>query len=155
MPDAGDLGEWSEKPLICRALLDVIRPANVLLRLGQLTRREPSIPPRRRAAREAVQTNTINDAGDVHVSLLERVTTRTMTVRWSDPQSGSYGEQLWRRSRSRCRSCCALSGLPIHPGDTVFRPACHGERVPFNRSRMILASQAELALGPLDAERAA
>jgi hypothetical protein len=145
------MSDSSDKPLICRALLDVIKPANVLVRLDQLTAVRSAASSRRRRPPEHVHANASSVDGGVHVAILERMTTRTMTVRWSDPLSGSYGEQLWRRSRSRYRSRCSLSGLPIGPGDAVFKPACYGCRTPFNQHRMILATQAELALGSMDA----
>jgi hypothetical protein len=72
--------------------------------------------------------------------IVERLTLYTIAVRWSDSRSGVYGEQTWRVGQARCHSHCAATGLPIQPGDVVYKPMSCQWKVPFNRHQMILAS---------------
>jgi hypothetical protein len=76
----------------------------------------------------------------LHVSILEKLSSSTISVRWSDPCLGHYGNQLWGIGSARTDAICALSGKRIRRGDPVFRPRAYGSQVPTNRHRMILAS---------------
>jgi hypothetical protein len=129
------------KELIEHALLDLIFPSPVPVHCGVRVKRKR--PPRGKNRMQHMHTEP-SETGDgtalPHAEIVERLSTRTMAVRWSDSQSGCYGEQLWRMGLSRCHSRCAVTGLPICPGDTVFRPVTYEWRVPFNQNRMILAS---------------
>lgn len=75
-----------------------------------------------------------------HISILEKLSSSTISVRWSDPCLGHYGNQLWGIGSARTDAICALSGKRIRRGDSVFRPRVYGSQVPSNRDRMILAS---------------
>jgi hypothetical protein len=75
--------------------------------------------------------------------ILDRLTYSTISVRWSDSQSGVYGEQTWRMGRASRSSYCAATGLPIQHGDVVFKPKTVHYKMPFNGSWMILASVVE------------
>jgi hypothetical protein len=75
----------------------------------------------------------------VKVCLIDRPTTSTATIAWSDSTRCCYGDQVWRSSRARAPGVCAMSGRPIHPGDAVYRPRpCRP--MPLNASAMILTS---------------
>jgi hypothetical protein len=78
----------------------------------------------------------------IHISIVERLTARTLSVYWSDPRSGHYGDQIWRIGLARVDSHCVLTGLPIRRGDPIFRPRLFGSYRPANSHRMILASAA-------------
>ena len=75
----------------------------------------------------------------VKVCLIDRPTTSTATIAWSDSTRCCYGDQVWRSSRARAPGVCAMSGRPISPGDAVYRPRpCRP--MPLNASAMILTS---------------
>jgi hypothetical protein len=79
------------------------------------------------------------------VDVLERATTSTAIISWNDPTRCSYRFQLWRRSESTRAGVCALSGVLINVGDSVYRPSMRPP--PLNASAMILATQIESRLG--------
>jgi hypothetical protein len=113
-----------------RALLDLIFPA-----------------PRRRLRLRFEYDDTHHAAADQNTPravILGRLSLRTLAVRWSDAQSGCYGEQLWRLGRARIHSRCAATGQAICPGDPIFKPAVRVHSIPFNRHWMILAAAAEV-----------
>ena len=74
------------------------------------------------------------------ISIIEQPTSQTLSVCWSDPQSGHYADQVWRKGVARKQSSCVLTGMRIYPGDSVFRPRASETYVPGNRDRMILAA---------------
>lgn len=75
-----------------------------------------------------------------HVTILDQPSSKTLSVCWSDPTSGYYGDQTWRIGLARHASFCALTGRPIRYGDAVFRPRSCDIHCPANRDRMILAA---------------
>jgi hypothetical protein len=75
-----------------------------------------------------------------HISILEQLSSKTLSVCWSDPRSGHYADQVWRIGLARMDSFCVLTGMPIRRGDPVFRPRACESYFPANRDRMILAS---------------
>lgn len=74
------------------------------------------------------------------IFVLERLSTRTLSIFWSDPQSGHYAEQTWRLGLARTNGICVLSGRPISAGEEVFRPRCSVTYIPANSKHMILSS---------------
>ncbi|MDR7008901.1 hypothetical protein J2W46_005830 [Paraburkholderia strydomiana] len=78
----------------------------------------------------------------VQVSVIERLTTRTLSVSWSDPRCGKYTDQLWRLGLARDDGLCIFSGVYVRRGDSVFRPSSSVRLCPAAFDRMILASQA-------------
>ena len=74
------------------------------------------------------------------ISVVERLSSATLSICWSDATSGYFGEQVWRAGVAHVQSFCALSGIPIRIGDSVFRPWVSEIRAPANSHRMILAS---------------
>jgi len=60
---------------------------------------------------------------------VEQLTAQTLSVCWSDPQSGHYADQVWRKGVARRPSFCVLTGMRIYPGDSVFRPRAGADRM--------------------------
>lgn len=74
------------------------------------------------------------------ISIIEQLSSVTLSICWSDSTTGYFGEQVWRMGLAHGQSFCALSGMPIKIGDSVFRPWVSETRAPANSHRMILAS---------------
>lgn len=74
------------------------------------------------------------------IFIVEQPTSQTLTVCWSDAQSGHYADQLWRKGVARRSSFCMLTGMRIRPGDAMFRPCAVKAHLPANRECMLLAA---------------
>ncbi|WP_418789331.1 DUF3331 domain-containing protein [Paraburkholderia pallida] len=74
--------------------------------------------------------------GYVHV--LERLSSTAVSICWYDATCGHYADQIWRRSHSRRKTVCSLSGRPVERGDAIYRPCVRGLR-PVNAEHSILA----------------
>ncbi|KVH09315.1 MULTISPECIES: DUF3331 domain-containing protein [Burkholderia] len=74
------------------------------------------------------------------IRIVEILSDTAVSVRWSDPRYGHFGEQLWHCVTARTASRCVLTGAPIKPGDRVYRPRGRGRTVPCNWDRMIHAA---------------
>lgn len=79
------------------------------------------------------------------VSIVERSSSQTVTVRWSDARIGHFAEQIWCLGRSCADSFCVLTGQKILCGDKVFRPRIRQGVAP-DQDRMILARAVDDAL---------
>ena|ERR1700744_106029 len=75
-----------------------------------------------------------------HVTVVERLSTMTISVTWSDPTLGHFADQVWRKGVAHTNAYCALTGIPIRRGDAVFRPRSHDFAIAANDEHMILAS---------------
>ena len=73
------------------------------------------------------------------VRVIERPSSATALVYWSDPGTCHYGYQGWRATTATAEGVCSLSGMPIHRGDQVYRPSQRDPK-PQNASAMILAA---------------
>jgi hypothetical protein len=71
---------------------------------------------------------------------VERRTTSTIVVSWSDATRGRYQDQVWRAGYARAAGICGLTGMPVQRGDMVFRPLLRGV-APVNAFDMILAER--------------
>ncbi|QCP52809.1 DUF3331 domain-containing protein [Trinickia violacea] len=78
------------------------------------------------------------------ISIIERLSSVSLSICWSDSTTGYFGEQVWRMGRAHVQSFCALSGMPIKIGDSVFRPWVSETRALANSHRMILASRVRM-----------
>ncbi|RQS63128.1 DUF3331 domain-containing protein [Burkholderia sp. Bp8984] len=92
-------------------------------------------------------SGTRNDgAGDAaapaaaRIRIVEILSDTSVTVRWSDPRFGHFGEQVWHCVTARTASRCVLTGAPINRGDRVYRPQGRGRTIPCNWDRMIHAA---------------
>jgi Domain of unknown function (DUF3331) len=72
------------------------------------------------------------------VRVIERPSSATALVYWSDPGTCHYGYQGWRATTATGEGVCSLSGTPIHRGDQVYRPSQRDPK-PQNAAAMILA----------------
>ncbi|MEI6002300.1 DUF3331 domain-containing protein [Paraburkholderia bengalensis] len=129
----------SDAEIVERALLQLLRPSNDL-HVGHI---ESSFKKKFRlkkilASPEARRAEWIPPPARIFIH--EVLTPHTISVCWSDSQTGHYGDQIWRLGFARTSGFCALSGQPIRAGDDVFRPRRNVVKVPSNWNRMILAS---------------
>ncbi|BAO94184.1 DUF3331 domain-containing protein [Caballeronia insecticola] len=86
------------------------------------------------------------------VSILERSSSKEVSLCWRDATLGRYGDQQWILQVSRRKTVCALTGASIQRGDRVYRPRLRG-RNPRNATFSILAAAMEqLERGPIRAE---
>ena len=131
----------SEDDIVRRALLGVLMPDPQAL---QLTIRVHCAPKKkRRLPRKLVKTEfnpAELEAAPSRVSVLEQLSSKSLSVYWSDPCLGRYADQVWRIGLAPLDSFCVLTGRSIRRGESVFRPRVRGSYSPANRHRMILAS---------------
>ncbi|CBW74153.1 unnamed protein product [Mycetohabitans rhizoxinica HKI 454] len=78
-------------------------------------------------------------AGKPIIRIIDRPSSVTAIVYWSDAATCHYGYQGWRVATAEQDGQCALSGQPVRRGDLVYRPAQREPR-PRNVDAMILAS---------------
>ncbi|KVQ97604.1 hypothetical protein WK09_06060 [Burkholderia ubonensis] len=97
----------------------------------------PSVPRRRSPACDRLLPWSA--ASRPSISVLERPTSDTVMISWSDACTGHYGYQKWRLLTTRRRGFCALSGRPIEIGDSVYSPQLQGS-TPSNAAAMVLAT---------------
>jgi hypothetical protein len=104
---------------------------------------------RRRPARRMRADGKADDdtRAGAQITIVEILSRTSVSVRWSDPRSGHFGEQVWHCVIARTSSRCVLTGVPINRGDRVYRPRGRGRTVPCNWDRMIHAA----AVTPLPA----
>ena len=96
---------------------------------------------RRRACAASVMTaHARPPRRRLRIRIVEILSDTAVSVRWSDPRFGHFGEQLWHCVTARTASRCVLTGAPIKPGDRVYRPRGRGRTVPCNWDRMIHAA---------------
>ncbi|MEX3937632.1 DUF3331 domain-containing protein [Paraburkholderia phymatum] len=95
----------------------------------------------RRSGRAATRTfePVVAEPVPARVSIVERLTSQTLSVCWSDATLGRYSEQTWRLGRARIDSYCLLTGRRIRYGDQVFRPLTQQRYLSPEYNRMILA----------------
>ncbi|WP_241025052.1 DUF3331 domain-containing protein [Burkholderia sp. Ac-20384] len=86
----------------------------------------------------------------VRVVLREVRSTHTVSICWSDSQTGHYDEQIWRLGFARNDGLCVISGQRIVAGDKVWSPRRSAASAPANWNRMILASEISLKRDALD-----
>ncbi|MBZ5795111.1 DUF3331 domain-containing protein [Burkholderia contaminans] len=72
------------------------------------------------------------------VDILDQLSSSTVVISWRNSTGGHYGHQTWHKGCARRSGLCAASGMPINPGDEIFRPSVRNSR-PTNWSAMILA----------------
>jgi len=73
------------------------------------------------------------------VRVIERPSSATAIVYWSDAATCHYGYQGWRVTTATSDGACALTGAPILRGDSVYRPSQRDPK-PQNAAAMILAA---------------
>jgi hypothetical protein len=136
------MDQTTEQQLFEHALLDLLLPPKVPVV-------KPEVRTAHRGRTKGRRVSERNESPHVAASrpgfpavVIGQLTTRTIAVRWSDSRSGCYGEQIWRMCHARTNTQCAATGLPIQPGDVVYRPTSGRYEIPFNDGQLILASAA-------------
>jgi hypothetical protein len=131
-----------EEDIVRRALVGVLMPTPSTLESTRKTQYGPKKKFRmtKRPPPEALEPVEV-EPPPAHISILELLSSKTLSVCWSDPRSGHYADQVWRIGLARKDAFCVLTGRPIRRGDPVFRPRACETYFPANRNRMILASE--------------
>ena len=129
----------NEDNIVRRALIALLAPKPFASEATANTYTRKKKYRRGRAATRAFEP-VVAEPVPARISIIEQPTSQTLSVCWSDPQSGYYADQVWRKGVARRPSFCVLTGMRIDPGDSVFRPRTSETYVPGNRDRMILAS---------------
>jgi hypothetical protein len=75
----------------------------------------------------------------IRISVVERLSSETVSVCWSDATMGRCSEQTWRLGRARTNSFCLVTGSQIRYGDEIFRPRIQQGDLSAAHDRMILA----------------
>lgn len=130
----------NEDDIVRRALIALLTPASLALESTANTyvRKERF----RGIGRGTTATfePVVSEQVPARISIVEQLTSRTLSVCWSDPQSGHYADQVWRKGVARKPSFCVLTGTRICPGDSIFQPRACERYVPRNHDHMILAA---------------
>jgi hypothetical protein len=138
---------YTEDEVVRRALLDVLghvtEASNEKCRARH--NRQDKLRPRRSNRREMSEAVYV-EPPILRFSIIDRPSSLTMKVCWSDPRYGRHDEQTWRLGRAHFESCCLLTGGAIRHGDMIFRP-CPERGVRTEGDRMILASAVDRFYG--------
>lgn len=123
-----------------RALLDVLTPsAQTQLSPTGIGRRKM----KRFRSNKRLHDEAVSSAEAVSrptcIAIVERPSSETVSVCWSDATMGRYSEQIWRLGRARTSSLCLLSGRVIRYGDEVYRSPAQQGCLSVDQDRMILA----------------
>jgi hypothetical protein len=73
------------------------------------------------------------------VKVLDRPSDRTVTISWRESTLCHYNDQIWRAGVAKHSGTCALSGMHIERGDSVYRPI-PTRPTPINANAMILSA---------------
>jgi hypothetical protein len=84
------------------------------------------------------------DLSHAKVEILERTSASAAIISWHDPTRCNYGFQSWRRVIATRSGVCALSGIVINAGDSIYKP--DSKQTPLNAFAMILATEVESRL---------
>ena len=106
-------------------------------------RNSPDLSGRPRSGGEPFRPRK-TDGGDVRtftVTVVEELSNSLFALCWHDPTLCNYEEQVWSPCFAPASARCALSGVHINLGDSVYRPRTRGRVMPLNRDAMILASE--------------
>lgn len=129
-----------EDDIVRRALIALLTPESFALESAPNTYIRKKNFRREGGAASRAFDPFIAEPVPTHISIVEQLTSQTLSVCWSDPRFGHYAGQVWRKGVARRPSFCVLTGKRIYPGDSVFRPRARETYVPANRERMILAA---------------
>jgi Domain of unknown function (DUF3331) len=73
------------------------------------------------------------------VKVLDRPSERTVTISWRESTLCHYNDQIWRAGIAKHAGTCAVSGMHIERGDSVYRPI-PTRPAPINANAMILSA---------------
>jgi len=108
--------------------------------------------PDMRESRELCRPARAPVANASSIDRIERQTTSTILVSWSDSTFGRYQDQMWRAGFARTAGICGLTGAPVRRGDPVFRPLVRAGAKPLNALDMILAATLQREWSSLSAD---
>jgi len=128
----------AREDIIERALLCLLAPAPAPAAAALVKKKKLRLT--KTLLSEAAKEKPRKELMPARISIIEWLSSVTLSVCWSDSTTGYFGDQVWRMGLAHGRSFCALSGMPIKIGDSVFRPWVSETRAPANSHRMILAS---------------
>jgi hypothetical protein len=134
----------ASEDIIERALLCLLAPQPASISEVELVKEKKFHGTRRPLCQPADETLK-KELLPARISIVKRLSSGTLSSCWSDSTSGYFGEQVWGMGLAQVQSFCALSGMPIRIGDSVFRPWVSEARAPANSHRMILASSVHIA----------
>jgi len=123
--------------MTCRIEEDIVERALIALLTPEIRRLEHE---KKKQKFQETCRRSRRMAKPARVFIVEQPTAQTLTVCWSDPLSGHYADQLWRKGVAQKSSFCVLTGMRIRPGDAVFRPRTAEHFIPVNREYMLLAN---------------
>ena len=109
--------------------------------VGSLDRNPDSglSPPATTSTKRLAARSRSEQIHHAHIEVIERLTDRTVAIRWQDATRCHYADQVWISGRARRTGRCAMTGAAISREDMVYRP--RGNRAPpGNADAMILAS---------------
>ncbi len=90
------------------------------------------------SVKHAHAQSTLNK--NVRVSFVERCGAKTVSLTWHDSTQACYCEQLWIQKTARSSGRCAVTGMAVRRGDTVYSPASRAAARPLNCAQMILSA---------------
>lgn len=130
-----------DEDIFGRALLDLLTPGRDVSSAGEKATvgRKKRFRPRKRVRSDTIEPAEIKPP-PARIAVLEWLSSKTLSVCWSDPRTGHYADQVWRLGVARMNARCVLTGTQIRLGDSVFRPRASENYSPANKERMILAS---------------
>jgi Domain of unknown function (DUF3331) len=73
------------------------------------------------------------------VKVLDRPSDRTVTISWRESTLCHYNDQIWRAGIAKHAGTCAISGMHIERGDSVYRPI-PTRPAAINANAMVLAA---------------
>ncbi|MPW24029.1 DUF3331 domain-containing protein [Paraburkholderia sp. CNPSo 3157] len=131
----------SEEDIGRRALLDILVPVAHASDSATDTarRKKQRFRLKKRRLREEGTSEVDAEPRPTRISVVERLSSETVSVCWSDARMGRYAEQIWRLGRARTDSFCLLTGRQIRYGDRIFRPRTEQGYLTVDHNRMILA----------------
>jgi hypothetical protein len=135
------MGTLAEEDVGRRALLDILTPVAHASESATDTarRKKQRFRLKKRRLREERAPEVDVEPRPTHISVVERLSSETVSVCWSDARMGRYSEQTWRLGRARTESYCLLTGRQIRYGDRIFRPRTEQGYLTPDHNRMILA----------------
>jgi hypothetical protein len=145
---------WAEyfcecEPMTCRNEDTIVRRALIALLAPQACALEHAgnnVSRRDELASTATFSPVVGSPFPTSIFIVERMSSETVSVFWSDARFGRHSEQRWREGRAQIDSFCLLTGKRIRYGDKIFRPLTPQGRPTPGCKRMILAGVVDDAI---------
>jgi hypothetical protein len=136
----GGKAALTEEDVVRRTLLDLL--TSITSTSDDKSHAEPQ--EEKNSRRESCMYGDILGSADARprpnrIAVVERLSSMTVSVCWSDARLGRQADEVWRLGRARSESFCLLTGRPIEDGEWVFRPRIRRGYREADGSRAILA----------------